>query len=56
MSKENKIIRQYFAVEDINGNETIKVLPLTLVDMLLEYETEVLKLHKHTVTSNANRS
>jgi hypothetical protein len=50
MSKENRIIREYFAVEDINGNETIEILPLTLVDMLLEYESEVLKLHKHSVS------
>ena len=43
MTKEEKLIREYFEpIEDINGNETIEVLPLTLVDMLLEYESKVL--------------
>ena len=36
MTKEEKIIREYFEeIEDINGNKTIEVLPLTLIDMLL---------------------
>ena len=50
MTKEEKLIREYFEpIDNINGNETIEVLPLTLVDMLLEYESKVLKLHKHIV-------
>jgi len=51
MTKEEKLIREYFEpIEDINGNETIEVLPLTLVDMLLEYKSKILKLHKHFVS------
>ena len=49
MSKEYKIIREYFAVDDMDQSETISVLPLTLVDMLLEYERKVKKLHKSSV-------
>ena len=37
MKPEEKIIREYFEFEDINQSEVIRVLPLTLVDMLLEY-------------------
>ena len=39
MKQEEKLIRDYFEpIEDINGDITIEVLPLTLVDMLLEYK------------------
>lgn len=38
MTKEEKIIREYFEpIDDINGDKTIEVLPLSLMDMLLEY-------------------
>lgn len=38
MNKEEKLIRSYFEpIEDINQTQSIEVLPLTLVDMLLEY-------------------
>jgi hypothetical protein len=43
MNKKEKLIRQYFEIDDINQSETIEVLPLTLVDMLLEYEADFLK-------------
>ena len=49
MSKEEKIIREYFDFEDVNQSETISVLPLTLVDMLLEYESELKILNKPVV-------
>lgn len=38
MEKEEKLIREYFEFKDINQSEAIEVLPLTLVDILLEYE------------------
>ena len=49
MSKEEKIIREYFDFEDVNQSEPISVLPLTLVDMLLEYESELKILNKPVV-------
>ena len=49
MSKEKKIIREYFDFEDVNQSEPISVLPLTLVDMLLEYESELKILNKPVV-------
>jgi len=51
MSKEEKIIREYFDFEDVNQSETISVLPLTLVDMLLEYKSKVKKIHKQNVSN-----
>ena len=42
MNKEEKLIRSYFDFDDINQTEPIKVLPLTLVDMLLEYKNLIL--------------
>jgi len=40
MKKEEKIIKKYFGdeIKDINQSEFIQVLPLTLIDMLLEYK------------------
>jgi hypothetical protein len=38
MTKEEKILREYFTFKDVNGSETIECLPLTLVDMLIEYK------------------
>ena len=38
MTKEERLIRSYFdSIKDINQNKSIEVLPLTLIDMLLEY-------------------
>jgi len=42
MNKEEKLIRSYFYFDDINQTKSIKVLPLTLVDMLLEYKNLIL--------------
>lgn len=53
MTKEEKLIREYFEpIEDINGNETIEVLPLILIDMLLEYEEIVKNLTIPIVSNN----
>ena len=41
MTKEEKILREYFTFKDINGSETIECLPLTLVDMLIEYKQTI---------------
>lgn len=41
MSKEESLVRSYFEdkeIHDINQSEVVEVLPLTLVDMLLEYK------------------
>ena len=40
-----KLIREYFKFDDINQTETIEVLPLTIVDLLLDYE----KIQVHTI-------
>ena len=38
MKTPESLLREYFNnIDDINGNETIKVLPLTIIDMLIEY-------------------
>jgi len=42
MDKEEKLIRSYFNFDDINQTKSIKVLPLTLVDMLIEYKQIIL--------------
>ena len=49
MDKEEKLIREYFKFDDINQTETISVLPLTLIDMLLEYKHKIKKLHTYRV-------
>ena len=47
MTKEEKLILEYFEIKNINQSEIIKVLPLTLVDLLLEYrERMILSLVK----------
>lgn len=37
MSKEEKILREYIEFADINGSETVNVLPLTIADIMQEY-------------------
>ena len=37
MTKEEKLLREYFKFGDVNEEVLISVLPLTLIDMLLEY-------------------
>jgi hypothetical protein len=46
MNKEEKLIREYFEFDDINQSDSIEVLPLTIMDMLLEYEEQVKELNK----------
>jgi len=42
MKLEKKLIKEYFPdINDINQSEPISVLPLTLVDMLLEYRDNI---------------
>ena len=38
MKLSEKILKEYFPkVDDVMGNETIEVLPLTIIDMMEEY-------------------
>ena len=32
-----KILKEYVDVKDVNGSETVELLPLTIIDMMLEY-------------------
>jgi len=50
MNKEEKLVREYFPeIDDINGNDTIEVLPLTLIDMLKEHESNILRSLKNNI-------
>lgn len=46
MNNLEKIIKEYLPeITDVNQNKTVEILPLTIVDMMLEYhESEVKKL------------
>jgi hypothetical protein len=48
MNKE-KLIRSYFKFKDINQTEPIKVLPLSIMDLLIEFEGEI----KTWITENS---
>jgi len=32
-----EILREYVELDDVNGNETVELLPLTIIDAMLEY-------------------
>jgi len=37
MKTAEEILREYVSFEDVNGNETISLLPLTIIDAMEEY-------------------
>lgn len=54
MTREERLIRSYFDnIEDINQTKCIKVLPLTLVDMLLEFEDILNEETRVKITQNS---
>ena len=43
MNKAEEILRTYIDFEDVNGNEPITLLPLTVIDAMEEYATQCQK-------------
>ena len=42
-----EILREYVEFKDVNGNETVELLPLTIIDIMIEYEDAMSKFKKH---------
>lgn len=43
MKTAEEILREYVSFNDVNGNETVELLPLTIVDAMEEYAQQVVK-------------
>ena len=43
MKTAEEILSGYVYFDDVNGNETVELLPLTIVDMMEEFTLEQLK-------------
>ena len=55
MTQEEKLLREYFKFDDVNQSKIIGVLPLTLIDLLLEYK-ELLKILRNDKESTNNKN
>ena len=43
MRTAEEVLREYVKFDDVNGNETVELLPLTIVDAMLEFADENVK-------------
>lgn len=43
MKKAEEILREYIKFDDVNGNETVELLPLTVIDIMEEYAAQFCK-------------
>ena len=51
MKTAEEILREYINFKDVNGNKTVKLLPLTIIDIMEEY-SEQFKLKQPQVSNN----
>ena len=49
MKKAEEILREYIEFYDVNGSETVELLPLTIVDIMEEYASQ---FRKHDVSGS----
>ena len=40
MQTSEEVLKEYIDFEDVNGSETVELLPLTIVDCMEEYTTQ----------------
>ena len=43
MKTAEEILREYVEFNDINGNDTVELLPLTIIDIMEEYNQQFIK-------------
>jgi len=53
MISAEQILREYIAFEDVNGDDTVELLPLTIVDMMIEYAEQAC-IEQREICSDVN--
>ena len=52
MKKAEEILREYIEFDDVNGSETVELLPLTIIDIMEEYASQ---FRKHDVSGRSEQ-